>query len=186
MFIHFPSYLMIMILNVNPGFIKPRLLKVGVTNVVSYSLPGEKIQVTMAWICRGRRTLAEFRPQGTVSFPHSSRVHVSQAPPQDVAEPKGEATEGEEKEKKPKKKSKGSWNRVTIFDPWQNAGRMLDFPEFGIWKWCWGILHRADTQTDTQTRTQTETETDTDRDRQTDRHTDRDRDTETQRHRHTH
>jgi hypothetical protein len=57
---------------------------------------------------------------------------VSQAPPQDVAEPKGEATEGEEKEKKPKKKSKGSWNRVTIFDPWQNAGRMLDFPEFGI------------------------------------------------------
>lgn len=35
--------------------------------------------------------------------------------PKDVAEPKGEATEGEEKEKKPKKKSKGSWNRVTIF-----------------------------------------------------------------------
>lgn len=55
---------------------------------------------------------------------------MSQTPPQDVAEPKGEATEGEEKEKKPKKKSKGSWNRVTIFDPWQN-GQNVGFS--GVW-----------------------------------------------------
>ncbi|CAL1166466.1 unnamed protein product [Cladocopium goreaui] len=92
----------------------------------------DQLSASLTEVVSWPRLWDPFRPQGTVSFPHSSRVHVSQAPPQDVAEPKGEATEGEEKEKKPKKKSKGSWNRVTIFDPWQNAGRMLDFPEFGI------------------------------------------------------
>lgn len=114
---------MIMILNVKPGFIKPRLFKVGIANgsIIDspWGVPRLKHPRTWAdacWVPHPRHGPAFPPPTASNSTVRS----------QDVAEPNGEATEGEEKKKKPKKKSKGSWNRITVFDPWQKVGRMLD------------------------------------------------------------